>query len=128
MPLGSYNAPKSNQQFNKSSRDFQDSISLPFVEDFSYSGNHADYDKWLGFSVQINGNLPLKPPTIGVATFDGLNWKGNPYSNSTTSGNADTLTSKPFRLAYAPSDSLYLSFFYQPGGRGNFPEFIDSLI
>ncbi len=128
MPLGSYNAPKNNQPFNKSSRDFQDSISLPFVEDFSYSGNHADYDKWLGFSVQINGNLPLKPPTIGVATFDGLNWKGNPYSNSTSSGNADTLTSKPFRLAYAPSDSLYLSFFYQPGGRGNFPEFIDSLI
>lgn len=128
MPLGSYNAPKNNGQIHKTSRDFQDSISLPFVEDFSYSGNHADYDKWLGYSVQINGNLPLKPPTIGVATFDGLNWKGNPYSNALTSGNADTLTSKPFRLAYSPADSLYLSFFYQPGGRGNYPEFIDSLI
>jgi len=128
MPLGSYNPPKANAQMLKSSRDFQDSISLPFVEDFSYSGDHADYDKWLGYSVQINGNLPLKPPTIGVATFDGLDWKGNPYSNSTVSGPADTLTSKPFRLAYLPSDSLYLSFFYQPGGQGNFPEFVDSLI
>jgi hypothetical protein len=128
MPLGSYNPSKSSAQKLKSSRDFQDSISLPFVEDFSYSGNHADYDKWLGYSVQINGNLPLKPPTIGVATFDGLDWKGNPYSNSTASGSADTLTSKPFRLAYLPSDSLYLSFFYQPGGQGNFPEFVDSLI
>lgn len=128
MPLGSYNPPKQSTQSLKSSRDFQDSISLPFVEDFSYSGNHADYDKWLGFSAQINGNLPLRPPTIGVATFDGLDWKGNPYSNSTVSGPADTLTSKPFRLAYQPSDSLYLSFFYQPGGQGNFPEFVDSLI
>lgn len=128
MPLGSYSVSKSNNQTKKSSRDFQDSISLPFIEDFSYPGNHADYDKWLDYSVQINGNLPLKPPTIGVATFDGLDWKGNPYSNSALTGPADTLTSKPFRLAYQPSDSLYLSFFYQPGGRGNFPEFVDSLI
>lgn len=127
-PLGSEPKPIKPTHQQKSNRDFQDSISLPLVEDFSYTGTWPNQDLWKDFSARINGNLPLRPPTIGVATLDGLDGNGNPYAATAIQGEGDTLTSKPIRLALQPSDSVYLSFFYQPGGRGNFPEFVDSLM
>ena len=84
-----------------------------------------------------NDHYGVNPPTIGVATLDGLNAEGYPYdfSSSTASGLADKLTSKPLYLGtdkfgnpLAPIDSIYMSFYYQPQGNGNTPEFEDSLV
>lgn len=112
----------------KSGRDVSDSLQLPFVEDFSYPGPYPDGRLWLSPSVFISGTLPYLPPTIGVATLDGLRWDGLPYATQLISGAADTLLSRPFRMNFPASDSLYMSFYVQPGGLGNYPEFVDSLM
>ncbi len=88
---------------------------------------------WEDDDVYINGNYPIEPPTIGVATFDGLARTGYPYNFAqyTAYGVADHLTTVGIQLgANTPQDSLYLSFFYQPqglSGDGNVQS-IDSLI
>lgn len=87
---------------------------------------------WEDDDVYINGNYPIEPPTIGVATFDGLARTGYPYNYAqyTAHGIADHLTSVPIDLEYPASDSIYLSFFYQPQGLSsdNNVQPIDSLV
>lgn len=113
-------------------------LHLPFIDDFSK--NHqpgAAKVLWEDNFVFINPTYGFYPPTIGVATFDGLDFNGYPYDfeNPLSYGTADVLTSCPINLNqdedgdfYAPSDSIYLSFFYQPEGLGDSPEEQDSLI
>lgn len=73
---------------------------------------------WEEDDVYINGTYPIDPPTVGVATFDGLDRTGYPYNLVASSyGMADHLTSVPIDLTSVPGDSVYLSFFYQPQGR-----------
>ncbi len=117
-----------------------DTISIPLggiLDDFSNPGPFPDPKLWLDCSVFVNRNYPVAPPTIGVATFDGVNRYGYPYNFQvlqTSSAIADTLTSKRIRMdsignaALSPADSVYLSFYYQPQGRGNAPEPHDSLV
>jgi hypothetical protein len=84
---------------------------------------------WLDSYVYINNSFGINPPTIGVATFDGINEFGRAYSFvQNAHGIADYLTSKPLNLAYPASDSIYFSFYYQPQGLGNAPEVNDSLV
>ncbi len=86
---------------------------------------------WFDDYAYINNTYPINPPTIGVATLDGLNQYGQPYNNSSTSnyGTADYLTSNPIDIsAYTESDSLYLSFFFEAQGNGDYPDVADSLI
>jgi hypothetical protein len=73
---------------------------------------------WADDDAYINGTFPLNPPTIGVATLDGMDRTGWPYSplDPNVNGSADKLTSVPIDLAYAASDSVYLSFFCEPVG------------
>lgn len=73
---------------------------------------------WEDDDVYVNGTYPDDPPTVGVATFDGLSRTGYPYNFPQFSayGIADHLTSVPIDLDYPPGDSIYLSFFYQPRG------------
>ena len=72
---------------------------------------------WQEDAAYINGTYPIDPPTVGVATFDGLDRTGYPYNTVATSyGRADALTSVPIDLLYDAGDSIYLSFFYQPQG------------
>ncbi len=113
------------------------SIELPFFDDFStYSLPTSNPDipvelqRWVDDHVHINCSFPLAPPTVGVATFDGLDHTGYPYSWTTDSqGPADTLTSIPINLAgYSAANNVYLHFMYQGGGIGNAPEAQDSLI
>lgn len=102
-----------------------------FLDDFSIDSPYPDTALWLNNYVFVNRDLPVAPVTIGAATFDGINANGYPYNFSAgmyTSGKADTLTSKPIDLAYTPADSIYFSFYYQPQGRGNYPDAADSLI
>ncbi|MGV9012821.1 MAG: T9SS type A sorting domain-containing protein [Flavobacteriales bacterium] len=74
---------------------------------------------WADDDAYINGTFPLNPPTIGVATLDGLDRTGYPYAPEAPNSNglADHLTSVPINLAFAASDSIYLSFLCEPVGR-----------
>ena len=85
---------------------------------------------WEDNDVFVNRTYPVNPPSIGAATFNGLNELGLPYNwNSLSYGGADTLTSKPIDLGgMVASDSLYLSFFYQPQGVGDMPDAGDSIL
>jgi hypothetical protein len=128
LPLGSMDRQKEEVPAFRQDKALGDTLELPFFEDFSEPWHKPSADRWLDASVYINSTLPVRPPSIGVATFDGLNYLGEPYGTSTENGAADTLTSYPINLDYPASDSIYLSFFYQPKGLGNFPEFVDSLL
>jgi len=97
-----------------------------------YVAPHQTWDKslWIDENVYLNQHMPVGPPTIGVVTFDGLNRIGMPYdfSNPSSYGVADLLTSKPLKLGnLSPSDSVYISFFYQAQGLGYFPAAKDSI-
>lgn len=68
-------------------------------------------------SVYINNTLGIDPPSIGVATFDGLNEFGRAYDiNNSFRLQADRLTSVPIDLTSLPDTNVYFSFFYQPQG------------
>ena len=105
---------------------------VSFLDDFSKAGPFPDSTFWLDNYVYINRDYPIAPPTLGAATFDGVNEHGYPYdflANQYSSGEADVLTSKRINLkGKTAADSIYLSFYYQPQGRGNAPESADSLI
>jgi len=112
---------------------------LPFFDDFYYASWSPYPNKnWTDSSVYVNTGFAIAPPSIGVATFDGLNKYGYPYNAlamNVVSAAADVLTSKPINLhkfkgsgLYAPSDSLGITFKYQSAGFGDNPEVSDSLI
>ncbi len=106
-----------------------DTLNLPFIDDFSNKGVYPNSSKWVDNSVFINNSFAIKPPSIGVATFDGFNAQGKPYVQSEFAyGVCDTLTSKPIDLNFPSADSLYISFFIQPQGNGRPPAINDSLI
>ncbi|MFN8276543.1 MAG: T9SS type A sorting domain-containing protein [Chitinophagales bacterium] len=87
--------------------------------------------KWVDNYAWVNRTYPLLPPTLGVATLDGLNQYGLPYNNSSpiNYGVADYLTSKPIDMSgLSAADSVYLSFFYEPQGWGDWPNKKDSLV
>ena len=73
---------------------------------------------WADDDAYINGTFPLNPPTIGVATLDGMDRTGYPYAPEAPNsiGLADHLTSVPINLVFPASDSIYLSFFYEAIG------------
>jgi hypothetical protein len=87
-------------------------------------------DLWTEASAYINRTFPLNPPSIGVATFDGLNEVGLPYNfENSLRVIADYLPSVPLRLGNLPDTNVYLSFFYQPQGIAlDNPETDDSLV
>lgn len=100
---------------------------LPFFDDFSNSNVYPDQTKWTDKLVFVNHNYPIAPPSINVATFDGLNRLGEPYGAG--KGYCDTLTSMPIKLNNLDeADSVYLSFYVQPKGLGHGPLKPDSLI
>jgi hypothetical protein len=114
------------------------SLELPFFDDFSrYSFQTNDpsipalWQRWEPSGAYLNSTFAINPPSIGVATLDGLMGNGYPYNflNPFAYGPADTLTSLPINMGgLTAGDNVYLSFFYQAGGFGNLPEPEDSLI
>lgn len=100
----------------------------PFFDDFSsYSGPYPTAELWLDRDVFVNNTLAKNPPSIGMATFDGLDRKGRPY-DLVNGGVADQLTSKPIDLSgFTTSDVLSLRYFAAPKGYGQEPEETDSL-
>ncbi|MEO7174371.1 MAG: T9SS type A sorting domain-containing protein [Saprospiraceae bacterium] len=101
--------------------------SIPFQDDFSSGGPYPNPKNWLDENVYVNNRMTKNPPTIGVATFDGLNSDGQPYGGST--GGSDTLTSTYFDLStFGNPDQVYLSFFAQARGLGPTLTSKDSLV
>ncbi len=108
---------------------------LPFFDDFSTSYKYADDTKWLYNNVYISANFPMMPVNYNAATFDVADHYGKIYSRGSSNPFiADTLKSVKIRLdsldnqLLTPADSLYFSFYYQPGGFGDSPERDDSLV
>jgi hypothetical protein len=115
-------------------------LRLPFFEDFSNYTGYPNENLFIDKQAFVNNTFPVFPPTIGVVTLDALNEYGEVYPHlGTTSRGADTLTSRFIRLdslfvgetgkEITPADSLYFSFFFQPGGvnvAGNSGEVIGS--
>ncbi|MBS3770944.1 MAG: T9SS type A sorting domain-containing protein [Bacteroidales bacterium] len=110
---------------------YPDTLSLPFIDDFARGVGYPFDNLWEDNYAYVNYQYPVNPPSIGVVTMDALDGEGMLYPNANSAGfEADKLTSKPLDLDLEPSDSVYLSFYYQPGGRGDTSggEFQDSLI
>lgn len=113
-------------------------VTLPFYDDFTYSSVVPDRSLWSDWHVFVNSDFAYHSFNRGVATFDALDSAGNIYSNATFAPfEADKLTSRFIRLdsiftpqkrAIVLSDSVYLSFYYQPQGLGNSPQPADSLL
>lgn len=107
-------------------------VQLPFRDDFSYSGPYPDPALWADNFVFINNSFALHPKTVGVATFDALDQFGKIYEQAGEDSyqfEADFLTSHPIMLGnLTPADSVLLTFYYQPQGKGSAPRERDSLV
>lgn len=106
-------------------------VTIPFFEDFANQFGSPDTSLWqAGEGVFVNNTFGINTPTIGVATFDGLQESGLPYSLDALglTGEADRLTSHCFDLTgYVPADDLTLSFYWQAQGLGELPNAEDFL-
>jgi hypothetical protein len=119
-----------NTELNLKSASASAQLYLPFYEDFSTSSVVPDPAKWTDQHVFINNTFSLDPPSVGVATFDAIDRYGNVYAVKGIPVSSDTLTSVDFDLSVyqGTPENVRLSFFYQCGGRGEVPEFNDSLV
>jgi hypothetical protein len=125
-----------NQLYAYSKSSGPDTIELPFFDDFSRDLGWPQGNLWADSSVYVNFGFGINPPSVGCATFDGLDKYGDAYNSTNVgaSGLCDMLTSKPIDLLdddnsipYVTNDSLFLVFYYQRKGRGDKPETNDSL-
>jgi hypothetical protein len=110
-------------------------LPLPFWDDFSFHLSKKYYPNdtlWEDSeSVWVNSGMGIHPPSLNVATFDGYDYLGKPYSTTDllAKGTADKLTSRALKLgdALAFKPSVFISFFYQFTGNGDRPELGDIL-
>lgn len=121
-------------------------------ENFALESHRPDTALWeldpvyltntVGPGVFINRTWAMSPVNIGVCTFDGLKWNGEPYNplaSQSSTGRCDELVSRPIDMTkeittppnfqvLTVADSVYLSFWYQAGGRGYMPNAQDSIL
>lgn len=110
-------------------RGSQQAIALPFIDDFSYRQPIPTASLWVDAHAFINTSMAVNPPTIGVATLDGLAANGYPYDSlSGITDTADYFTSQSIDLNYPNDTTIWLSFFFQPQGFADKPEAGDSLL
>ena len=119
---------------------------LPFFDDFSNYEGAPSPALWNSTQAFVSNGYGNFPPTIGTVTLDAVDGHGELYPGASTNPfSGDTLLSavirldslfKPIHKELHPSDSVYLSFYYLPGGgsgdmwvrNGDVPEPNDSLI
>lgn len=111
------------------------SATLPFFDDFTNEDIYPDASRWQTGNVFVNSGFPMMPVNYRAATLDIIDKYGKVYSRGTaTPFIGDSLLSVKIRLdsvgnhALTPADSLYFSFYYQPGGYGDSPDCDDSLV
>jgi hypothetical protein len=115
-------------------------VLLPFFDDFRNPAVFPDPALWIDRYAFVNTDIPLFPVNRGAATLDAISDSGQMYPWAVpgpATFEADHLTSRYIRLdsvfspapkALSPADSVYLSFWYQPQGRGKPPHAADSLL
>jgi hypothetical protein len=135
----------SQTKYNPNARPMEDEpLHLPFWDDFSklsldangFPTGVANASQWKNSrTVWINNGMGINPPSINVATFDGLDSLYNPYSSQVLlNGFTDKLESLEIDLtdpATSPvehQDSIYLRFFYQWQGNGEPPDPTDYMV
>src|SRR5690606_12525630 len=84
---------------------------------------------WESTGVAVSNTMGIDPPSLGSAYLDGVDQGGNPYATSMLeNGEGDQLMSMVFDLSsLIVDDSVYLSFFWQAGGKGEMPDVNDKL-
>jgi len=104
-----------------------ETIGLPFFDDFANNdGVYPTRDLWLDRDVYINNTMAPNPPSIGMATFDGLDPSGTPYVNF---GQGDDLTSKAIDMSgLDANDNVYFKCYVAARGYGLYPNVPDSLV
>ena len=113
-------------------------MTTPFFDDFSANGVYPSKQRWIDNFGFENDDFPVYPVNLGAMTLDAINDSGNMYPTAVPGPQAfvaDYLTSRYIRLdsvfspvprRLSPTDSVYLSFYYQPQGRGRPPQKTDS--
>ena len=111
-----------------------DPVILPFWDDFSsVRDGYPKTDLWeFGKSVWVNEGMGINPPSLNVATFDGLDSLGKPYNvnDVLAKGFADKLVSAPIRMDLVSASDrtrIFISFFYEFHGNGEPPDLGDLL-
>ena len=127
----------------------KEALVLPFFDDFYQNSIYPDALKWDGNEGFQNQDFGVFPVTQGVLTLDALDENGHIHDQALPGPSnwiADIVSSQPIRLdsIFSPNpvalhdyDSLYFSFWFQPGGGlgphpfndiGTPPESQDSLV
>ncbi|HNP19842.1 MAG TPA: T9SS type A sorting domain-containing protein [Fulvivirga sp.] len=120
---------KSVEKSTTKARTENTAISLPFWDDFSFTTNNYPLDSLWQDSrgVYVGNGFAIDPPSIGVASLDGINASGGRYDGGQTA-KTDSLKSCPIKLgALTVANNVYISFYYQFAGTGDAPEATDSL-
>lgn len=104
------------------------SLNLPFFDDFSNNSSTVNFFLWEQSSVRVNRCYAINPPSLGVATFDGLNENGlaRDFSSINSSDPSDTLLSKKINLNGI--NTAFFMFYFQGKGLGESPENQDRLV
>ena len=99
-----------------------------FFDDFSAENVFVNNNLWDFSSVRVTRNYAINPPSLGVATFDGLNEYGlaRDFSVINSSAPSDTLLSKPIDLSGL--SAAFFMFYFQGKGLGETPEIQDKLV
>jgi len=115
-------------------------MELPFFDDFMEAVIFPSDERWIDNYAFVNTDIPVYPINRGAITLDAISDSGQMYPTAVPGPAtflADRLTSRFIRLdsifapaarALSPADSVYLSFWYQPQGRGKPPHVADSLM
>lgn len=117
------------KSINKNSRQLENKLSLPFWDDFSTKG--IDSTKWINEGATHSFTVANAAPSIGVLLLDGVDERGRPYSNVLVEqGITDAISSNPIDLSSITSEeenTVFLSFFWQAGGKAEMPDINDNL-
>lgn len=101
---------------------------IPFWDDFS-KGIQAN--NWIAKGASYTETIGNKAPSLGMALFNGVDELGRAYSiQQKDQGESDYLTSVPLDLSGIDiplKTSLYLSFYWQAGGKAEVPDSNDRL-
>ncbi|MCC5936898.1 MAG: T9SS type A sorting domain-containing protein [Lunatimonas sp.] len=129
LPAGLKPGSSDEASLSISARQAEERLSLPFWDDFS--SNVLNSSLWDNQGATRSTSIGVDPPSLGVVYLDGVDDLGNPYSRERlANGEGDRLTSLPIdlsNLSATEKQTVFLSFFWQAGGRGEMPDDTDQL-
>ena len=103
-------------------------VTLPFWDDFSKG---IQSSRWIPKGASYTENIGNKAPSIGMVLFNGVDEAGKSYSlQEKDQGEGDYLSSIPLDLSGIPvaqQATVYLSFYWQAGGKAEVPDSNDRL-